>query len=182
MRTISCFVSIVLLLAASLPSIASAQTPDPEHVYVLPYFIPEDEAGNRVLFLTPQQHLVLGARWGACTYGLVRAWTQTSEVYYEVDGSPLLPSSSHSKGYWGQPIHIYTEGDTDCISQPGDVDEYWVAYWEYDFGTLEEGRHQFFFRYSMPHSFHSGEDTDDQPGPDKMTGWTMEITFWVEVD
>ena len=173
---------VALLIAAVLPSPVAAQADDPDHVYVLPYHIPEDDTGNRILYLDAEQHLVLGARWGACTYGLVRAWTQTAEVYYEIEGSPLLQDGQRSKDYWGKPIHWFAGANTYCVSQPGEFDEYWTAYWQYDIGPLSQGTHQFFFRYSMPHPFHAGESYDSIPGVDNAAGWIMEVPFTVVVE
>jgi hypothetical protein len=106
---------LVLAIAISLGPPAFAQ--DDESILIYPPRIPVDENGDRVVEVLPSQVILLGARWGACSRGLAKAFSQTADVSYEIDGQPIFMSLKESRQYWSHsPFPILEPEETACVN------------------------------------------------------------------
>ena len=107
---------LALVIAISLVTPAFAQAD--ESILIYPWLIPIDENGERVVPVSPNQVILLGARWGACTRGLAQAWAKTANVAYEIDGHPIFTTLTESRQYWSQqPVPVPAPEDIACQSR-----------------------------------------------------------------
>jgi hypothetical protein len=156
---------LVLVIMISLVSPAFAQEND--SVYIIPYLITPDENGERIVTVSPDQEILLGARWGACTIGLTIAFAKTATIDYAVDGQAIFASLDDSRNYWRlPPVQVPWQGGSPCMnnSDPG-----WRVYWEYSIGALDPGDHPAHFGYWNDHLQIDGGDYDGDGKPDH--GW-----------
>ncbi len=122
----------VLIIAVSTVAPAFAQG---DEVLIYPWFIPQDENGDRIVTVTTGDTILLGARWGACTNGLAQAWARTANVVYSVDDN-LLISLEESRALWRRPIPAPIGTPGYCLNQS---ETGWFVYWVYELGNLPAG-------------------------------------------
>jgi hypothetical protein len=166
-----------LVIAISLATPAFAQ--DDESILIYPWLIVPDENGERIIKVSPNQVILLGARWGACTRGLANAWAQTAYVAYEIDGQPIFTSFDESRQYWSwPPIPLPIQEDIACVNK---TDTGWVVYWEYELGNLSIGDHPARFDYwNNLLQIIDGADHDGDGKPDR-GGLDWSIDFIIRV-
>ena len=155
-----------VIATASFNSPAQAQFTEVDEVYIVPYLIPLDANGERIVTVKANQHVVLGARWGACTPGLALAFAQGAVVYYEIDGMPLPSSSIEDRGYWDWPVPVVSDQGNSCMNK---TDTGWFVFWRYDYGAMPIGVHSGYLHYSRHQQFIDGGDYDQDGRPDKHT-------------
>lgn len=174
----------VLSLAAAIITTATALSPalaqstQDNEVFIIPYLIPEVN-GQRIVYVSPDAHVVLGARWGACTPGLARSWIGSANVYYEIDGEPL-PLSHHQREYWTSPQVLDTGQPEKCILP---TEAIWVVYWRYEYGTMdpEPGEYDVFFHYWGDRPVVDGGDWDEDGKMDVFRDVNIEVEFTIVV-
>jgi hypothetical protein len=172
---LSMLLVIMLLL---MTGIFSAHAQEGNSVLIIPYLIPEDEDGNLIVEVPVDQTILLGARWGACNKGLAQAWAETASLMYSVDGQALFASENESRQYWQAPV-IYPGGDPSrCLPHTETI---WIAYWQYELGTLELGDHPAHLSYWNHGVPVDGGDYDGDGKPDKFKDWSMEVDFIIRV-
>jgi len=167
---------LALVIAISLVTPAFAQ--DDESILIYPWLIPIDENGERVVQVSPNQVILLGARWGACTRGLAQGWAKTANVAYEIDGQPIFTTLTESRQYWSQqPVPVPAQEDSACVNN---TDTAWWVYWEYELGTLDLGDHSAHFDYWNDRLAIDGGDYDGDGKPDKYSGISIDFIIRVE--
>jgi len=167
---------LVLVIAISMVTPAFGQ--DNETILIYPWLIQPDEYGDRIITVSQDQEILLGARWGACTKGLSHAWAVTTDVAYEIDGQPVFASLDDTRQYWSlPPVPVVVSGPSPCLnnSKVG-----WYVYWEYELGTLSPGDHSAHFEYWNDHLLIDGGDYDGDGRPDKWFGTTVDFIIRVE--
>ncbi len=169
---------LALVIAISLVTPAFAQ--DEESILIYPWWIPVDENGERVVQVSPNQVILLGARWGACSRGLAKAWAKTADVTYEIDGQPIIMSLDESRQYWSQSPEpeFNPEGWSACLNN---TDTGWWVDWEYELGSLEPGDYPAHFDYWNDHLHLDGGDYDGDGKPDIIRDWGISIDFIIRV-
>ena len=150
----------LVVLGLSLLSISAfAQGEDiGERVTIYPWEIWEGE-----ITVSTDDTVVLGARWGACTKGLAKAWTKTSYINYVINGEPLFSSQRKALQYWGEPVQSTAPWQEFCVSASEGI---WVVSWEYELDRLNEGTYVVGFEMGTEHPFHDGTDFDGDGEPD----------------
>jgi hypothetical protein len=162
-------VVIVLSLAIALITTASAQTGN--QVLLKPTIVPHE------ITVTSEDELILHTGWGACTYGLVKAWINASNYYWYLDDESILPAEDVNN-YWG-PITgpIEPEGPSTCIAGPGTG---WVSYWTYSIGSLPVGTYEVKLTIDTDHKFLDGGDYDGDGKIDFFVdGWNASVIVHV---
>jgi hypothetical protein len=168
--------TLILALVITMGSPALAQ--ENNSVYIIPYLIPLVN-GERVVTVSPDQEILLGARWGACTKGLSIAFAKTATVDYVIDEQAIFTSLDESRRYWGlPPVPVASQGESPCMNNS---DTGWQVYWEYSIGTLSPGDHPANFGYWNDHLQIDGGDYDGDGKPDH--GWEgTYIDFIIRVE
>lgn len=175
-KTILSLLLVIILLL--MTGIFSAHAQEETSVFIIPWQIPEDEFGNRIVEVTADQTILLGARWGACNKGLTQAWAKTATIMYSVDGQDLFASEKESRQYWHAPV-VHPNGDPSrCIPHTETV---WMTYWQYEFGPLEAGDHMAHVSYWNHGVPVDGGDYDGAGGPDKFKDFSMGVDFIIRV-
>jgi hypothetical protein len=172
------FLLPLVLLAAAAYTAPSAHAQDNEEIYIIAYRIPQDENGDRIVTVNGDQSIVLGARWGACTRGLAQAWTNDANVYYEIDGIPLLATPRDSRPFWQRPEPYPFGNPARCIPH---TDTIWMVYWRYPLGTLSPGIHEGYMRYWADHQIVDGGDYDGDGAVDHLEGVFADVPFTIVV-
>ena len=176
--------SLLLVPIVLFTTVAFYQAPKPRaedtgEAYIIPWKIPFDESGNRVITVNQNQPVVLGARWGTCTRGLGQAWPNHANLYYEIDGSPLLPDVRDGRAFWTAPEPSPLWDPTPCIPH---TDTVWGIFWRYPIGTLTLGSHEGYLRLWIDHQVVDGGDFVDGDGLiDHYRGVLFEGTFTIVV-
>ena len=150
----------IVVLGLSLFSVSAFAQGDDigERVMVYPWEIWEGE-----ITVSTDDTVVLGARWGACTKGLAKAWTKTSYINYVINGEPLFSSQKKALQYWGEPVQSTAPWQEFCVSASEGI---WIVSWEYELGRLDEGTYVVGFEMGTEHPFHDGTDFDGDGEPD----------------
>jgi hypothetical protein len=116
-------------------------------------------------------------RWGACTKGLVTAWSKRAYVVYTIDGDPVTSSKKETRSYWSKPLPLDDHwGIPFCINNS---DVIWMAYWDYPV-DLPVGLYDVTFEYGIDPPFSDGIDMDGDGRPDK-NGHLFSTEFQLEV-
>lgn len=113
-------ITIIFCLVALL--VPSAALANGGVVFVMPHYYDD-------LYVNPDDELILGYAWFACTKGLVRDFLTAVHTTWEVDGE--LEVESHGKDdYWVpmMPFEI-----TGCIA--GNDGQAWLTWFEYSLGS-----------------------------------------------
>lgn len=139
-KILSLFLVLCLMSLTVISSIAKAETT--EEVVIIPYFIPPDEEGNRIVTITQNQFVILGVNWGACTKGLAQVWAKTAEVQVESGGQLLFPTITSSQ-YWSFPV-VYESDISVCVMH---TESAWRVQWRYPLGLLTIGDHVYHMDY-----------------------------------
>jgi hypothetical protein len=136
----------MLLIMALAPITAFAQSEN--QVVIFPGF--QDE-----VTVTTEDELVLGIGWGACTPGLVQAWTGVADYYWSMDGDLIL-SPKEAKAYWGP---VESRGPNPyCLIGAGNL---WASSWRYSIGSLPVGDYEINLTYGPNHKMTDGADSDE---------------------
>lgn len=165
---------VIVILSAAIPAFGQS----PETVTIYPWQIPLNQNGERVVTVTRNQQVVLGASWGACTRGLATAWAMTSDILYTVDGLPLLPSSKLARNFWGLPPEPVTyPGASACVNTTTQI---WTIFWAYDLRRLSLGDHAVHFEYWNDQLHIDGSDNDGDGKPDHFD-FELAVDFIIRV-
>lgn len=173
-----------ILLVIALMSMSVSASPvqaqeEEESILIYPWQIPEDENGDRVVTVTSDQIVILGARWGACSKGLAQAWARTASVMYSMEGQPLFFSQKESRVYWSRPVAVEGAPIETCVNHS---DTAWYVYWEYQLGNLPPGDHTARFDYWNDHLAIDGGDYDGDGKPDHFQDWSIAVDFIIRVE
>lgn len=157
-----------------------------EDVLIYPYRIPIDENGERIVTVQADQNILLGAGWGACTYGLVLAWTKTANVLYTVDDISLVTLKESRKLWYLEEITQPSSTEVYCVNnvklnEEGEYTGMW-AYWVYELGPLPPGDHLATLMYWNDKVPIDGGDYDEDGKPDNFKGWSSNIDFIIRVE
>jgi hypothetical protein len=165
---------IVFVILISISTTALAQSEN--RIVIYPWKIIDDE-----IVVSPNDYVVLGARYGACSRGLTNAGTRQANIYYELDGEILVSSQKDARRYWSEPElkNVYPF-DFPCVQGPTDTQ--WWAFWEYEVGTMAVGDHTVHFQYWFDRPVHDGVDWDGDGEPDhQIISIVKVLTIHVEV-
>ena len=171
MKKVITVVLLVFFAAIVIYATALAQ-PDGDLVVIMPYESPP------VIEIHSNQEVILGANWGACTYGLARAAPSSARLGWTVDGDPLFSSQKEVKQYWGLPFPEDL-GTTSCIA--GDGMYMWWRHWRYSIGKLDPGVYEIRLHYWLARSTVDGADYDNDGRPDIFVGTLVDIPVSVLV-
>jgi len=151
-------VTVTILILTITPTLVSAQSGN--QVFIYPY-IGEYTA-------TTEDELILHIGWGACAPGLVKAWINTADYHWYIDGRPVL-SANEAQGYWG-PIESRGPNES-CLIGSGNL---WVSLWDYSIGSLPVGDHVISLIYGTDHKMVDGGDYDGDGHFDFVGYWELE--------
>lgn len=178
MKKAMLFFSVILIAATSIVSVAFAQSDNGEQVLIYPWQIEPDENGNRIVAVTSDQIILLGARWGACTRGLAQGWAATADVAYAVDGQSIFLNEKESRDYWSRPVLGDFIGENRCVNP---TDTLWFVDWSFELGKLSPGDYSVGFDYWNDHKFPDGGDYDGDGRPD-LFEFARSIDFTIHVE
>jgi hypothetical protein len=177
MSKILVLLPVALLTTIAFYSTAFGQAEEGDEVYIIPWQIPQDENGNRVVTVREDQTVILGARWGACTRGLAQAWSRNANVHYQIDGNPLLASTRDGRAYWTRPQAV-ARGETGCVNGSSIIR---FVFWRYEYGTMAPGPHEVYIHYWIGHQLVDGGDWDGDGRVDHYPDWGLEVPFTIIV-
>ena len=144
---------------------------------IYPYLIPRDENGERVILVSQNQNIRLGAKWGACTLGLSLAFAKTANVAYVIDDQSILTSLGEASRYWSlPPVPDTSPGESTCKNN---TDTGWWVSWEYPLGTLSLGDHPAHFDFWNDRLQIDGGDYDGDGKVDRWEGTHIDFIIWV---
>jgi len=155
-----------LLLVLVIVSVASAESHPPicppacdgEQVMIYPW------RGDEVTIYS-DQFVTLGARWGACKSGLVKAFMRSAVLDWEVDAAKRRVEWPESREEWSEPWADSSASAIDlCVMN---TDAIWLTYFDWPLGTLEPGDHTVYLRYGLRFSLIDGIDFDEDGHPDR---------------
>jgi hypothetical protein len=122
---------------------------------------------------TTEDELILHIGWGACTPGLVKAWTNAAYYQWYIDDSPIL-TADEAQDYWG-PIESRGPNEN-CLIGDGDL---WVSLWDYSIGSLPAGDYVISLIYGTNHKMIDGGDYDGDGHFDFLGYWEHSVTVHV---
>ena len=145
-----------------------------ESVLIHPLFYPN----GSTITVTPDQEIILGIGWAACTPGLELSFIKAVHLDWTLSDQLVLPQDEVFQ-YWSEirevdPVPGYT-----CIAGDG---RFWGASWRYPLGYLEPGSYQVHFLEWIAHPFIDGGDYDGDGKIDKFSGTLTDWSVTVIVE
>jgi len=125
--------------------------------------------------------IVLRHRWGACTYGLVKAYLTSVHIELSIDSGPIYAADGKDQ-YWGPIVFHEFEDPTQQYCIAGSKIGGWIAYWDVPLDILEPGEYEVYFHHWMDHPVHDGGDYDQDGHIDIPDVYTRERTITIVVE
>lgn len=119
--------------------------------------------------------VLLGARWGACTRGLVQSARTALSFDYSLDDEPIAAEFA-----WTNPVAVPRHPDLVCVVSPND-DRGWRMTAEYPIVFDEPGDYVIGVVLTLSRPVFDGGDYDGDGRPDRFSGVLFEASSTVHV-